>query len=401
MRKRKKTATDNNGLDSLSALFHGLDYGVEPDSFIVYELGRLIEEDRASFEDGEFRNLVEKGIREHLEEQPGVRAELAGRLRSAYSRMTPETRATAQRTVAALEDIELPLRNVAAIVRTYSACLFRKLEDAAGESAKHEDEAARGWIDQWRNGSVSTAEMTSRLEAIGPPAAGSVADLLFDSLEMATGDRAAAEVALDILGRIRSPLSSRVLAHAISEPMLDEALESKAFDLVRAFWPLPRHYMLAALHTHEHEDLPYRWFQLFVEMNEVYAVDLVMEEFAVHGSTPSYQADLIALAGLLQQSRDPEIEAKVLQVLNTPETAPSAVQILQDFLKSWSLPPPLPPGSDPWLRLAHLVAVNRRYVAAAKLFDSGNRLEALRSLDGILRDEPGYPFAVMLKSLVT
>ena len=39
-----------NTLDALSRISHGFDYGVEADDFVFYELGRMVEEDRGSFE---------------------------------------------------------------------------------------------------------------------------------------------------------------------------------------------------------------------------------------------------------------------------------------------------------------------------------------------------------------
>src|SRR2546425_10257819 len=59
------------------------DYLVECDDFLLYELGRLIDEDRASLDDEEFRRVVDEGIREHVETRLEVRAELAMRLRAA------------------------------------------------------------------------------------------------------------------------------------------------------------------------------------------------------------------------------------------------------------------------------------------------------------------------------
>src|SRR2546425_12173719 len=59
------------------------DYLVECGDFLLYELGRLIDEDRASLDDEEFRRVVDEGIREHVETCLEVRAELAMRLRAA------------------------------------------------------------------------------------------------------------------------------------------------------------------------------------------------------------------------------------------------------------------------------------------------------------------------------
>jgi hypothetical protein len=399
MGKRKKSTPGVEIGNALALLLDGFDYRVESDDFILYELGRLVEEERVSLEDEEFRNIIDRGIRQHVEERPEIRAELSWRLRAPYGGMDTRLQVAAGRLIEALEDIEVPLRNAAVVVRTYTAYLFCKLQETAEEPADREEEA-RDWIKRWGSGEVGRDELTAQLITIGKPAAGPVADLLFESLEESSAGSIAAEIAVDILGGIRSSVSSRVLAHAIAEPMLDESVELKAYERIRAFWPLPRHYMLAELQTHNHEDLPYRWFQLLVEANEIYAVDLILEEFIIHGSNLEFHADLAALAGLLQNSRDPDTEEKIVQLLNNPKTPQPSVQILEDFLKTWRVPPPVPSESNPWLRLSHLLEVNRKYVAAAMLFDSGKKDEALRRIQEILEDEPGYPFAEMLKKLI-
>ena len=381
-----------NIVDALAVLFDGFDYRVEPDDFLLYEIGRLIEEDRASLEDEEFRRLIDGGIRQHIEERPEIRAEMAARLRAAVERLDPGARPIGARVVAALEDIEIPLRNIGLIVRSYTAYIFRRLEESAGESNEHEDEA-RSSIERWQRGEVLREEMVKQLKAIGRPALAPLADLLFDSLD----DRSAAEAAIDVLGGIRSSTSARVLAHVISEPMMEEELELKAYDLVRSLWPLPRHYILSVLSPHTHEDLPFRWFQLLIDRGEIYAVDLVLEELVVHGANPSFLEDLASLTSLLHASRDPEIEDKVLQVLNAADTPRPAAKLLEDFLREYE-PSPSVEG-NPWSRLAHLRAVNRKYLAAAKLFDAGRKDEALAELENLLKEESGYPFAVMLIAL--
>src|SRR5689334_21130133 len=58
------------------------DYHIECDDFLLYELARLIEEDRASFEDEEFFRLIDAGIHEHIERRLDIRANLAVRLRT-------------------------------------------------------------------------------------------------------------------------------------------------------------------------------------------------------------------------------------------------------------------------------------------------------------------------------
>src|SRR5881296_2075007 len=113
MRHAKKQETHPvESLESLTAVISGFDYRVEPDDFVLYELARLIEEDRASLDDEEFRRLIDEGVREHVEENMQVRAELAGILRDAEHKLDTATRAVARRVVRALEDDESDLRNV-------------------------------------------------------------------------------------------------------------------------------------------------------------------------------------------------------------------------------------------------------------------------------------------------
>src|SRR5713226_8886378 len=136
------------------------DYRVGCDDFFLYELGRLIDEERASLEDDEFRRLIDAGIHEHIERRLEIRAEIAARLRKLDT--------TPKGIVHVIEDIEAPLRGVPLIVQSYAAYLLRKLEACADEKPDDKVEAA--------------------------------ADLLLESPE----DRAAAEAALATLGSRRS-----------------------------------------------------------------------------------------------------------------------------------------------------------------------------------------------------
>lgn len=335
----------------------GFDYNVHPEDFALYELHRLIEEDRASFDDAEFRNLIDEGIRAHVEDNLDVRARLAGILRQAP--LTGQARTVAMRVVHALEDVQADLCNVAVLVRNYSAYLVSRLEtlDAATQNER-----------------IITA-----------------ADLLFES----TGDRSAAGTALSVLCHTPSPVSARVLAHAVSEPLLDEDFETQALNALKVFWPLPRHYMLYNLREHPHEDIPVRWFQLFVDVDEPTVVELVLEELRAHGDNPRHQEDLGALLDILKECRDPEIEDKVLGAVNSPSTSLGAKDLLRRFLEDYRPTPSSAP--TPWTRRVHALELNRRYLAAAELFDTGQKVEAFRALDEILATEPAYPFAVSLR----
>jgi hypothetical protein len=339
-----------------NALQH-FDYRIDCDDFLLYELGRLTDEDKASFEEEEFRTVIEAGIHEHIERRLDIRAEMARRLRVSSS--------ASDRLLHAIEDIESPLRNLPQIIQSYTVYLFEKLEECA---ASPPDER------------LTTA-----------------ADALLDS----PADRAAAELALDVLGSIRSAASARVLAHVISEPMLEEDLELKAYNYVQAMWPLPRHYILYSLKPHNHEDIPFRWFQLLIDSGEASAVDRILEEVLVHGDDPDYREDLLALIELLAKARDPETEDKVLQVLNSGETPRAVVPLLEEFLKNTTVQSHRGANVEgPWAALDRAYAANKKYVAAAKLFDAGKKADAARGIDELLRDEPQYPFALMLKRLM-
>src|SRR2546427_401500 len=333
------------------------DYRVQCDDFFLYELGRLIEDDRASFDDEEFRRLIDAGIHEHIERRLEIRAEIAANLR--------KLRSTPVRVLQFVEDIEAPLRDVPMIIQSYTAYLIRKLEQCADEKPDYKIEVA--------------------------------ADLLLESPE----DRAAAERAIETLGSIQSATSARVLAHVISEPVLEEDLEMKAYTCVRTMWPLPRPYIFYSLKPHAHEDIPFRWFQLLIDCGEPSAVDRILEEILAHAKQADYHEDLLALVELLAQSRDPQTEEKILQFFNSEEAPRAAREILESFLKSANIRPQKDTEiAEPWARLERLYTANKKYLAAARLFDSGDKTAANRKLDELLRGEPNYPFALMLKKLI-
>jgi hypothetical protein len=198
-------------------------------------------------------------------------------------------------------------------------------------------------------------------------------------------------------------VSARVLAYAVSEPMLDEDLEARAYMALRSQWPLARGYMLLSLHSHAHEDLPFRWFQLLIEVDETTSSELIYEEMRMHGKSPTCHEDLWALASLLGNSRDPDIEEKVLGWINVPQTPEPVIPMLQEFLKDYRRPDAAvaTPGlADPWVQRAHSQEMNSKYIEASRLFDAGHFEGSQLALDQILAEEPGYPFAVMLSQMI-
>ncbi len=390
MQKRDQRKPNAGAVDELVRVFDDVDYRVEADDFILYELARLIEEDRASFEDEEFRGILDEGIHEHIENNLDIRAEMSARLRAALPGFDAGLRKIAQRTLRALEDIESPLQNASAVVHSYTAYMFRRLNDTADPATDLENEA-RSWIERWQHGEILREEMTKRLKEIGTAAVAPLGDLLFDAPE----ERFSADAAIDTLGAIRSSSSARVLAHAILEPLLSEELEMKAYQYTRALWPLPRHYVLHTLMPHTHEDLSFRWFQLLVECDELGAVDLIIEEVAVHAEDAAYREDLCAIIELLRLSRDPQVEEKMIAALNDPKTSQEAVKLLQDFASSFRPSPQ--PASNPWSRADRLSNLNKQYLSAVDLADAGKHDDALRKLDAIRKEASDYPFAIALK----
>jgi hypothetical protein len=383
-------------VDILSKAIAGFDFLVDADDFILYELNRMIEEERASFEDEEFRILIDEGIREHIEENLAVRAQLAGSLRVAARAVDPKTRSVAERVIRALENTLYDLRNAGVVVRTYTAYLFERLQSLDGMALGEAE--VRAMIESWRASGIPASRLIADLQTIGRPALGPIAELLTQSPE----DRTAAELSLAVLSHIRSSVSARVLAYVVSEPMLDEDLEARAYTALRSQWPLARGYMLHSLHSHAHEDLPFRWFQLLIEADETTSSELIYDEMRVHGKSPSYHEDLWALASLLAHSRDPDIEEKALGWINVPQTPEPVIPMLQEFLKEYCRPDPgilLPDSQDPWARRMHLQEMNSQYIAASRLVGVGNIKGAQLALDKILKEEPGYPFAMMLTQM--
>jgi hypothetical protein len=126
--KKPGEVSVGESVEILANAIAGFDFGVHEDDFVLYELNRMIEEDRASFEDEEFRILIDEGIREHVEENLAVRARLTGRLRIAARSVDPATRTVASRVIRALENTGYDLRNAGVVVRVYTAYLFERLQ---------------------------------------------------------------------------------------------------------------------------------------------------------------------------------------------------------------------------------------------------------------------------------
>jgi hypothetical protein len=394
-RRSGSKPTVGESVDIIARTLTGFDFKLRADDFVLFELSRLIDEDRASFEDEEFRILIDEGIQQHVEENLHIRAELAGRLRDSIPNLDPDTQTIARRVIRALENIGYDLRNAGVVVRTYTAYLFDRLQTL--EATSKPEQEARARIESWKHGKLAGEDLTAAIHKLGEPAVGPIAELLLNEPE----NRESAELAVELLSSIRSAASSRVLAHVIAEPLLDEDLEMRAFASVLETWPSARPFILHSIDSHAHEDLPFRWFQILMEAQDLKGSQLIYDELCVHGRDANYREDLWALTMLLSQSRDPEIEDQVMGWLNSAETPSAVVPMLQEFLKDFRKPQAASPNSespDPWRERSRMLSLNEQYVGAAELWDSGQRAETKAALDRILEKEPEYPFAVMLKA---
>ena len=143
--------------------------------------------------------------------------------------------------------------------------------------------------------------------------------------------------------------------------------------------------MLYNLRDHPHEDIPIRWFQLFAEVDEPSTVELILEELRAHGDNPRYQEDLAALMEVLQTCRDPEIEDKILDAVNSPAMNAAVVPLLRKFLEGFRPSKPDAPETDSaWARRSRAVRLNRLYRSATALFDAGQAERAAQALEEVL-----------------
>ena len=69
---------------------------------------------------------------------------------------------------------------------------------------------------------------------------------------------------------------------------------------------------------------------MLVESDELTAVELIFEEVFVHAGNLAYHEDLKAIIELLRLSHDPDVEQKLVAVLNSAEMPPEGVKLLQD-----------------------------------------------------------------------
>ncbi len=176
-RKRRFDQAMIDSTDLLGGLIADVGFPIRSDDFFVFELARLTEDyDEPSFRNEEFRLLVEQGIRLLVDRDVGIRTRIVGKLRQAYPEMQPEARRIAPDVIGAIEDVDFPLQQVGAVVRSFTNQLFEKLEDMPDGSGA--EEPARELLEGWKAGKVDRLTMFEKMRDIGPDSAGTVADML-------------------------------------------------------------------------------------------------------------------------------------------------------------------------------------------------------------------------------
>jgi hypothetical protein len=98
----------------------------------------------------------------------------------------------------------------------------------------------------------------------------------------------------------------------------------------------------------------------------------------------------------MHNCRDPELEDKILGVVNAPGVNSEAAGLLRRFLEEHR---PVASAAAPWKARDKMLELNRQYIAAARLFDQGDVDRSREVLDDILAADPVQPFAVMLRDL--
>ena len=373
---RRKKRFDQAMIDStdlLGGLIADVGFPIRSDDFLVFELARLTEDyDEPSFGNEEFRLLVEQGIRLLVDRDVGIRARIVGKLRQAYPEMQPEARRIAPDVIGAIEDVDFPLQQVGAVVRSFTNQLFEKLEDMPDGSGA--EEPARELLEGWKAGKVDRLTMFEKMRDIGPGSAAAVADMLFEAVD----DVGVTETGVELLAMFETPVAARVLAYLVSVPILEEEQEGRAQAALKELWPMPMPYFLYNLKKHTHEDLPFRWFELLVQMDQTRAVERTLEEVAVHSHDQSYHEDLLAILSLLDRSNDPGVVGKILRLITDSRTPEATLRLMEEWLEGSELEPSVVIGLDRW-RNGHSVLVRSGedfHTFAAKHPDRG--FEALQ-----------------------
>jgi hypothetical protein len=291
------------GSTVLEGILSGIDVPLAEDDFLIRELERILSEGEPRAND-DFRFLIEQGLRLEWDGNQSLRARVAASLRLAVRNglRGPERRA-ATHLAGAIEDLDFPLSRISTFGTEYSKRLFDRLELSPGPG-----ETAASLVDV-----ICEEENDAETSALAVASLGQLA-LGVDAQDPDRG------------------VAIRALAYLISEPILEEALEEQAMSLLGSSWPAPRNYMLYGLRRHTHEDLPYRWIELLIELEEPRAVDRILEEVLIHARDSAFRQDLLGLLDLTARSRDPGRRGKCLRLLEGPGAPREARELLESWL---------------------------------------------------------------------
>lgn len=314
--------------DPIRKLLRTFDYDISPEDFFLSQVAFLVNEDRISLEDPEFREIIAAGFHFHLEDRPAVRSRLAQELRSLQTQ-NPGLQKTIGRLDHALLSGE-PLGDDARLVESYAQALLRALERLPGEDESLETEAASA-IGRWKRGEILTPELESTLATLGRSAYGPMVEELAEAEE----NSAVSDVMVRVLAQIGSPAAYRILAHLIEQPSLNEALENTVAGILKDHWPDVRAYVLFRLRKHDHEDLPLRWFELLHECGEREGEDLALDEIVTHAAESQHREDLNHLASLLLAKGSPSVPEKILSLMNESHVSGQARKVLDNLIQNW------------------------------------------------------------------
>lgn len=312
-------------------LIDDVEFGIEPDNFLLQELGHLIQDGEPSFENDAFHFVIRQGIRLYVNPSVDLRARLAESLRRAYPDIKGPARRVANTVIGAIEDSDFSLDVVGAVVRGYTNRLLGALESQTDNDTT--DPEGRLWIEQWTEGKLDRLTLLERFRDLGSAGVPAVADLLFDSLE----DPLRVQTALELLAAIRTPVAARLLAYIVSEPILEEHQEEHARKTLRELWEPALPYVLYNLRRHVHEDIPFRWLELLIETDNTRGVDRILEELVAHARSTSYREDLLAALPLLDRSNDPGVVGKLLRLITEESLPEEALELIEHWMEGSSL----------------------------------------------------------------
>ncbi len=320
----KRVLADSTRL--FQTLIEGVEFGIKPDNFFIQEMGRLIQDGATSFEDEDFHYLIKQGIRLDVNPNVDLRAELSESLRRACPDMKGPARRIARTVIGAVEDVDFSLDVVGTVVHGYTTQLLKALERDTYDDGI--DAQARVWVEQWAAGGLDRQDLLNRFCEVGSEGVPAVADLLLDTLD----DAERVETALDLLAAVHTPVAAQMLAHVVSEPILEEHQEERARKILKDLWGMAIPYVLYNLRRHIHEDIPFRWLELLIETDYTRAVDRILEEVVAHARSASHREDLLSLLPLLDRSNDPGVVGKLLRLLAEGALSDEALELIEQWV---------------------------------------------------------------------